>query len=326
MTNCSHCGTQNVDDSKYCKSCGTRLTSPSYVRCRQCGSFNPSDSAYCNRCGERLIAGAPIPPPEKIPLDSQPQSAASIPPPDGSRAAGESPAPTGDSRSVALRRLSAITQKERIETTLSREEEAAEPADALIEESSLPTQGLIPTHELLRMANALGIDIDYSTLRFWQKRGLVAKPLRGPVETGRGTRGYYDASLIERLAFIREIQKTYSMGLDAIREELERIDRQIAQAGNAPSPEFYRERLQTLQTHRDVESRRTLLAVLGKALGIAPNDIATVIVRKKDGQTLRFIAERIQAEPPPPIAPPAPLRPEMRETLERVREKLEKSD
>jgi len=142
----------------------------------------------------------------------------------------------------------------------------------------------------------MGIEIDYSTLRFWQKRGLVSRPLRGPVETGRGTRGYYDASLIERLSFVREVQKTYSMGLDAIRDELAQIDKQIAQTGDAPR--MYRDRLTTLQSQRETESRRTLLGVLSRVMGIPADEIATVVVRKKDGQTVRLYADRSARETP----------------------------
>lgn len=145
------------------------------------------------------------------------------------------------------------------------------------------------------MANAVGVDIDYSTLRFWQKRGLVSNPLRGPVETGRGTRGYYDASLIDRLAFIREIQKTYSMGLETIHDELSALDEQIRQRGEPA--QVYQERLTILQSQREADSKRTLLSVLGKVMGIPPEEISVVIVRKKDGQTIRLVADRVAREP-----------------------------
>jgi DNA-binding transcriptional MerR regulator len=198
-----------------------------------------------------------------------------------------------------------------------------EPAAPLTRAHS--AKGLIPTHELLEMANGLNIDVDYNTLRFWQKRGLVPDPKRGPVESGRGTRGYYDASLIDRLSFIRAIQKTYSMGLETISTELERIDQQIAKK-NDPAT-CYRARLEELRAQRDLEMKRTLLSVLGKALGISSNDIAVVVVRKKDGDTVRFVADRVAVEPAPsePVLAP-PMRAETRETLEKVRSKLEKLD
>ncbi|MBI5651479.1 MAG: zinc ribbon domain-containing protein [Chloroflexi bacterium] len=269
MTNCFQCGTSNVDDSKYCKACGTRLTAPSYIRCHQCQSFNLADSAYCNRCGERLASGT-ITPPKKITL-----------------ALSESSSPN----------LVSPGAEETLDVTRDPEEPTPTLKKSASDLAKLPTeldtspQELIPTHKLLRMANALNIDVDYNTLRFWQKRGLVPDPKRGPVETGRGTRGYYDASLLDRLAFIREIQKTYALGLDTIGIELEQIDRQIAKTGKPA--ECYRARLDELRAQHDTETKRTLLVVLGKALGIAPNAIATVIVRKKDGETIRFVADRV---------------------------------
>ncbi|MBI5653451.1 MAG: zinc ribbon domain-containing protein [Chloroflexi bacterium] len=287
MTNCSHCGTVNVDDSKYCKACGTRLIASSYTQCRQCQSMNLADSAYCNRCGERLVPTAGIPPSEKIAREH----------------AEESLSETFDDDAADLPVF---------DQPLSRAHANS-------------AKGLIPTHELLQMANALNIDVDYNTLRFWQKRGLVPDPKRGPVESGRGTRGYYDASLIDRLGFIREIQKTYAMGLETIGAELEQIDQHIAKR-NDPAA-CYRARLDELRAQREMETKRTLLAVLGKALGIPPNEIAIVVVRKKDGDTVRFVAERAPGERAPTAsAPPPPLRTETRETLEKVRNKLEKLD
>jgi len=163
-------------------------------------------------------------------------------------------------------------------------------------ESSAARAQLIPTHELLRMANALGIDVDYSTLRFWQKRHLVPKPVRGPVSSGRGTRGYYDPSLMDRLSFIRAIQKNHAMGLEAIRDELDRIDKKMAQSANASPAALYEERLNELQARRDAESRRTLISMIGKAVGLGSEEIATIVIRKKDGQTIRLLADKVLSE------------------------------
>jgi DNA-binding transcriptional MerR regulator len=164
-------------------------------------------------------------------------------------------------------------------------------------DKTLPIKArLLPTHELLRMANAIGIDVDYSTLRFWQKRGLVPSPVRGPVGAGRGTRGYYDPSLIDRLGFIRETQKTYVMGLDTIREELERIDQQNAQSGGEHPQRLYQQRLNELQVQHNTEARRTLLAVVCGVLGLDPGEIVTILVHKADGQTIRFQTDNAWTE------------------------------
>lgn len=256
MLNCATCGTVNADDSSYCRACGSRIVAQTFVQCRHCDSPNPSESLYCSRCGGTLLSPSPLisPPKFKIPLGG-PST-----PPDAGRPSLP-PAP-----------------------------EVLPPRESKPQRESVNAQGLIPTHELLRMANAMGIDIDYSTLRFWQKRGLVSKPLRGPVETGRGTRGYYDASLIERIAFIREIQKSYSLGLDAIYDELAKIDKEITQSNDATR--IYRERLANLQTQREAESKRTLLGVLARVMNIPVDEIAIVSVRKKDGQTVRVFTDR----------------------------------
>jgi DNA-binding transcriptional MerR regulator len=148
--------------------------------------------------------------------------------------------------------------------------------------------GMMSTHEILRMANALGIDIDYSTLRFWQTRGLIPKPVRGPVHQGRGTRGYYDTSLIERLAFIREIQKTFSLELSTIREELDEIDRKNAESESADLAKPFRERLDQLRAQREQENKKAVLAAVAGAVGVSPDDIASITISKKDGQTVHL--------------------------------------
>ncbi|MBI5304053.1 MAG: MerR family transcriptional regulator [Chloroflexi bacterium] len=249
----------NADDSHYCRACGTRLAAQTFSPCRHCGATNPSESLYCSHCGGTLLSPSPLIARPKFTF----------------------PQPDSDPPTAAPSAPEALPARD------------TKP----IREPAAPSQGLIPTHELLRMANAIGIDIDYSTLRFWQKRGLVSRPLRGPVESGRGTRGYYDASLIERLGFIREIQKTYSLGLDAIRDELQKIDQDIAIAGDASR--VYRERLTVLQSHRETESKRTLLGVLARVLNIPADEIAIVSVRKKDGQSVRVFTDRSLREPGP---------------------------
>ncbi len=151
--------------------------------------------------------------------------------------------------------------------------------------------GMMSTHEIIRMANALGIDIDYSTLRFWQKRGLVPKPLRGSVRQGRGTRGYYDTSLIERLGFIREIQRTYALGLNAIRDELDAIDRLNAASESVDFAKPFRERLDQLRALREAENRKAVLALVARTSGIGVEEIASITICKKDGQTVHIAGE-----------------------------------
>lgn len=54
MVYCSHCGTTNKSDSKFCNNCGALLAEPTDVRCAICGSPNKVGSTYCGVCGGRL--------------------------------------------------------------------------------------------------------------------------------------------------------------------------------------------------------------------------------------------------------------------------------
>jgi double zinc ribbon protein len=54
MSYCSHCGSANKTNSKFCNNCGALSTAPFDVRCATCGSANKLQSAYCSTCGGRL--------------------------------------------------------------------------------------------------------------------------------------------------------------------------------------------------------------------------------------------------------------------------------
>jgi len=288
MVNCVKCGTQNRDDTKYCKNCGAKLSANSVLTCGKCGASNQNSSLFCNRCGERLTVALA----SASKTLSKPSAKAAHGSPVSDRAKATIAVATKNNSSIETSKnqapraadktkdaaLSGFT--EQLPDWLSRFYEAA------------PSQTrLIPTHDLLRMANALGIDVDYSTLRFWQKRGLVPRPTRGRVSSGRGTRGYYDPSLIDRLSFIREIQKLYAMNLDAIRDELDQIDEQF-QSGKALSADPFKARLAELQMQRDLEARRTLATVLYKALGLEPGEIAAITIQKINGQSIEILPEK----------------------------------
>jgi DNA-binding transcriptional MerR regulator len=286
MVTCSKCGTQNRDETKYCKNCGTRLADGDSIPCSKCGASNLSSSLYCNRCGEKLVA-------EQV---SGKANRAQVV---GKTTRAAEPE-RGKTTTVATKIPPIETPNE--PPTLNIEREVAGIAEkvpdwlARFYETPPSQTRLIPTHDLLRMANALGIDVDYSTLRFWQKRGLVPKPTRGRVSTGRGTRGYYDPSLIDRLSFIRDIQKTYAMNLEVVRDELEQIDQKIATAGRNLTSDPYKDRLGELSAQRDLESKRTLVTVLSKVLGLEVGEIASVTVQKKNGQAIHFLPDRAMQE------------------------------
>jgi len=52
---CSTCGSENHDGAKFCKRCGTRLSSG----CPSCGAPYDADSAFCGQCGTPLRSEAP---------------------------------------------------------------------------------------------------------------------------------------------------------------------------------------------------------------------------------------------------------------------------
>lgn len=51
--NCKNCGTENPDESVFCKSCGRRLDGTTF--CTACGKQLAADSVFCNYCGKRII-------------------------------------------------------------------------------------------------------------------------------------------------------------------------------------------------------------------------------------------------------------------------------
>lgn len=246
------------------------------LNCATCGTVNADDATYCRACATRLSKQEFV----SCRHCGQSNLTEAL---YCSRCGGTLLSP----KPIISSQASTIVIDFRIAKTPAQPQQQSQKPDSV---DSSSTENLVPVHELLRMANARGIDIDYSTLRFWQKRGLVAKPLRGPTESGRGTRGYYDLSVIDRLGFIREIQKVYSLGLDAIHDELLKIDQEITGSGNVAR--VYHERLANLQSQREAEGKRTLINVVGRVFGVSPDEIAIISLRKKDGQTWRIFTNR----------------------------------
>ena len=70
MIQCSHCGTQNRDGSKFCSDCGARLVQQSGLVCPMCGEPNTVENVFCKKCGARLAPLTVAPPAEKTPTPS----------------------------------------------------------------------------------------------------------------------------------------------------------------------------------------------------------------------------------------------------------------
>jgi DNA-binding transcriptional MerR regulator len=282
MPICPYCGKHNPSERKYCQDCGTKLSTPRQDECRRCGAPTQGDDILCANCVDALG----IREQKASPSEEKPTQSAGISPSNSTQASDPkvSAHPSGPPHKPPSS-LPHHTQDESGRTAQASE------LRKTIKVIPPVKPRLIPTHELLQMANAVGIPIDYTTLRFWQKRGLVPNPLRGPIDDRRGTRGYYDASLIDRIAFIRAIQRNHNLGLEAIRAELDRIDHLCAESQTLQASTLYQARLAELQAEREVEAKHTLFVMLSKAIGITPEEIATVVIRKKNGQTVQLVPE-----------------------------------
>jgi DNA-binding transcriptional MerR regulator len=289
MPICPYCGKHNPSERKNCQDCGTKLSAPRQNECRRCGALTQGNDILCVDCIDALGIkehGSPAEEQSSVSSAKPPTPPVAADQGDAnSHQSGEPHRPTSSTPHAVQDDLgrTASTPRPELHKTL-KEIPSVKPR-------------LIPTHELLQMANAVGISIDYTTLRFWQKRGLVPNPLRGPIDDRRGTRGYYDASLIDRIAFIRAIQRNHNLGLEAIRAELDRIDHLCDESQTLHASSLYQARLAEMQALREVEAKHTLFVMLSKAVGITPEEIATVVIRKKNGQTVQLVPENKSNEP-----------------------------
>ncbi|NLO49409.1 MAG: zinc ribbon domain-containing protein [Clostridiales bacterium] len=56
---CTNCGSANEPDTRFCSSCGTKLTEPTPAAqaekiCSSCGVSNAADTKFCVECGKNL--------------------------------------------------------------------------------------------------------------------------------------------------------------------------------------------------------------------------------------------------------------------------------
>ncbi len=64
MIRCPACGTQNQDDRRACRVCGTALPQTK-LRCPKCGALNSVGHLFCDQCNTRLVHAEDTIPPEE---------------------------------------------------------------------------------------------------------------------------------------------------------------------------------------------------------------------------------------------------------------------
>jgi len=64
MIRCPACGTQNQDDRRACRVCGTALPQTK-LRCPKCGALNSVGNLFCDQCNTRLVHAEDTIPPEE---------------------------------------------------------------------------------------------------------------------------------------------------------------------------------------------------------------------------------------------------------------------
>jgi hypothetical protein len=65
-----------------------------------------------------------------------------------------------------------------------------------------------------------------------------------------------------------------------------------AAAGTGYSADVYENRLIELRAQHATESKKTMLNLLAKVLGLSADEIETITIRKKDGQSIQFSPEK----------------------------------
>ena len=88
MRKCQNCGVENIDESVFCRRCGTEIEEINPFVCTKCEFENTEDSLFCIKCGTKLlveeangaipvanidvspISGVPVVPADSIPLES----------------------------------------------------------------------------------------------------------------------------------------------------------------------------------------------------------------------------------------------------------------
>lgn len=149
MQLCSACGSKNPNHAKYCRACGNHLQATRPIRCPTCGANESASVSSCSSCGQPLEA-----PDLRVAENLSSQVA-------WSAILGEATAPTEstdpldfihkpveDPRSLALRRLQSVVERDHNEYVLeSLLEQSVTPRDWASSETSCEA-----AHSTLRLS------------------------------------------------------------------------------------------------------------------------------------------------------------------------------
>jgi len=63
MAYCNKCQTENLDNAKFCRECGAKITDSfggkvNTIVCIECDHLNPIDTKFCEQCGAKIIVNA----------------------------------------------------------------------------------------------------------------------------------------------------------------------------------------------------------------------------------------------------------------------------
>ena len=98
-------------------------------------------------------------------------------------------------------------------------------------------------HELLRIAKASGVSLNYITLREWQKEGLISAIIQQPSTSKHQVPKRFPLSTVFRIYFISQSLEQHKLELETIRLALAFLDNQYS---DNPPPDAYQELLQEL--------------------------------------------------------------------------------
>lgn len=56
---CQNCGTENIEEAKFCRDCGFLFQQENIVKCPSCGKQNAQETKFCSNCGFGFLKNKP---------------------------------------------------------------------------------------------------------------------------------------------------------------------------------------------------------------------------------------------------------------------------